>query len=229
MKILSLDTSLSRCGVAIIDGERILVCEKEDLERGHAERLAPMVERALVTASLRADDLDRIAVVVGPGGFTGVRVALSFARGLGSVLDVPVIGVTSLEALAFGAQAHSADGLVGVVIDARRGQVYAGAYEIPMTGGSLRLAPFVADPEEAAKRLSALQDGSLTIIGSGVSLVAPFENFIVSKESETIDPVCVAKLGGMAVSPRSRQMPAPVYLRPPDAKPPSPRARTAKP
>ncbi len=100
MIILALDTCLARCAVCLFDSTKnaILAEEHQDMERGHAEALAPMVQRVLSTAAKKASDIERVAVTKGPGTFTGLRIGLSFARALGLALNIPVIGVDTLSA-----------------------------------------------------------------------------------------------------------------------------------
>ena len=87
MLILGLDTCLSSCSVAVLDGERVLASAREVMARGHQERLAPMAQAVMAEAGLAFDRLDRIAVTVGPGSFTGLRVGIAFAKGLALALE----------------------------------------------------------------------------------------------------------------------------------------------
>ncbi|MFC2951160.1 tRNA (adenosine(37)-N6)-threonylcarbamoyltransferase complex dimerization subunit type 1 TsaB [Marinicaulis aureus] len=216
MLVLGLDTALQRCSVAIIRGDEVLADESVGMERGHAERLAPMAAAALAKAGVSIGDLSRVGVVVGPGGFTGVRVALSFARGLGVGTGIPVVGVTSLAALA---APHWAQELVAPVIDARRGQVYAALYG---RGGEIILPPFVSEPKEALKKLQdKAADRSVRVLGSGARLLGPAPaGWSVSEAREEIDARIVALLAAKAPAPDGP--PAPLYLRAPDAKPGKP-------
>jgi len=216
MLVLGLDTALKRCSVAIIRGDDVLAEESVGMERGHAEHLAPMVAAALKNAGVKIRDLDRVGVVVGPGGFTGVRVALAFARGLGVATGVPVVGVTSLAAIA--AEETAAD-LIAPVIDARRGQVYAAIYD---SAGRVLVEPFVSGPKEALKIIGEKAgDRSVSLIGSGAGLLTPKPpHWSLSKLSGEVDALTVARLAQAAAPPRSA--PAPLYLRPPAAKPGKP-------
>lgn len=211
MLIFAVDTALQRCSVAIMRGGDVLAVEIEDRDKGHAERIAPMADAAFRTAGVSPKELDRVGVVIGPGGFTGVRVALAFARAMGLATGAGVVGVASTEALA--ANVATGDAIAGV-IDARRQQVYAGIYK----AGRCPLAPFVAAPEEAAARIADAAVGPVTLVGSGVSLLPLRASWTVSSADPQIDPLAVARLAAAAPAPSA--MPAPLYLRPPDAKPP---------
>lgn len=217
MLTMGLDTALQRCSVAIVRDGEILSERAAGMERGHAEHLAPMAAAALAEAGVRVKDLDRIGVVVGPGGFTGVRVGLSFARGLAIGVEVPVVGVTSLAALA-GNVADAPEGaLIAPVIDARRAQVYAALYDAK---GAVRIAPFVAAPEEALKKLADEAAGAETaLVGTGAALFGETpRGWRRSAAPDQIDAKVVARLAAAAPVPPGP--PAPLYLRPPDAKPP---------
>ncbi len=216
MLVLGLDTALQRCSVAIIRGDEVLADESVGMERGHAERLAPMAAAALAKAGVSISDLSRVGVVVGPGGFTGVRVALSFARGLGVGTGIPIVGVTSLAALA---APDWEEGLVAPVIDARRGQVYAALYG---QGGEIIMSPFVSEPKEVLQKLEDKAAGrKVRVLGSGAGLVVVGPaGWSVSEESQQIDARIVARLAANAPSPDGP--PPPLYLRAPDAKPGKP-------
>ncbi len=216
MLVMGLDTALQRCSVAIIRDDQVLADESVAMERGHAEHLAPMTILALTKAGVEIRQLDRVGVVVGPGGFTGVRVALAFARGLGVGTGIGVAGITSLAALA--ADVTGA-GLRAAVIDAKRGQVYAALYG---EAGEILLAPFVAEPELALQKLEdKAAKAAVTLIGSGAALIGALAaGWRVCSDSRGIDARIVARLA--AASPPPSGPPAPLYLRAPDAKPGKP-------
>lgn len=206
MLVLGLDTCLNACSVAVLDGERVLAHRTEAMARGHQERLAPMAQAAMADAGLSFAQLRRIGATVGPGSFTGLRVGVAFAKGLGSALGVPAVGVGSLEALA-----AEASGLVAAAIDARREQIYLQVFE----DGEPLMAPDVLPIGTAAARLAELAMGrALALVGSGAPLLAetaPGANVIVP---EGCDARHVARLAA-AKSPTPIR---PLYLRAPDAK-----------
>ncbi len=114
MKVLAIDTALDACSVALVRDGGTLTSRSEQMQRGQAERLAPLVREAVAEAKLPFAELDRIAVTTGPGSFTGVRVGLSFARALALALGKPCVGVSTLEALAL---ADGEDGLRAALIE----------------------------------------------------------------------------------------------------------------
>ena len=160
MIVLAVDTCFAACQVAVLNGDTVTV-RSEAMERGHQERLAGMVAEVLAEAGVKFADLSRIGVTVGPGSFTGLRVGLAFAKGMGLALGVPLVGVGALEALAAGR-----NGRVAAVLDARREQVHLQVFE---DGASLA-APEAVDIPVALERLAALPAGVL--VGPGADLVA---------------------------------------------------------
>ena len=209
MIVLGLDTCLSSCSVAVLDGERVLASAREVMARGHQERLAPMARDVMAQAGLAFPSLDRIAVTVGPGSFTGLRVGIAFAKGLALALDRPAVGIGTLEALA-----AEADGLAFPAIDARRGQLYLQAFE----DGRALMAPDALTAEVAAARVAELSQGRpFTLVGSGAALLADFAPDAAVIAAEGADARHVARLGaGRSPAPLK-----PLYLRAPDAKLPA--------
>ncbi len=96
--ILAINTVTGACNIALIEREIVRIDRREDMLRGQDARLPGLIEDVLAEADKRFQDLNRIAVVTGPGSFTGIRIGVAFARGLGLALKIPVIGLTSLEA-----------------------------------------------------------------------------------------------------------------------------------
>lgn len=216
MITLGLDTALQSCSVAILKDAAVLSDKFLALEKGHAEKLAPMAAAALAKAGLKVADLDRVGVVIGPGGFTGVRVGLAFARGLGLGTGAAIVGVTSLAALAAGVADAPAGAMIAAVIDARRGQVYAALYD---AAGTERLPAFVAAPKAALEKLKdAVKGAPAVLVGSGAGLLGGGEaGWAISGALAQIDAKIVARLAAAAKAPGCP--PAPLYLRAPDAKP----------
>jgi tRNA threonylcarbamoyladenosine biosynthesis protein TsaB len=213
MIVFGLDTCLSSCSVAVLDGARVIASAREVMARGHQERLAPMAQQVMAEAGLAFGKLDRIAVTVGPGSFTGLRVGIAFAKGLALALNRPAVGIGTLEALAAEA-AKDFGGLVFPAIDARRGQLYLQAFE----DGRALMAPDALTAEVAAARIAELSQGrSFTLVGSGAALLADFAPAAAVIAAEGADARAVARLAA-AREPAPLK---PLYLRAPDAKLPA--------
>lgn len=210
MITLAFDTCLAACSAAVVEDGRVLARRSDPMLRGHQERLAPLVAEVMAEAGLAFDRLDRVGVTVGPGSFTGLRVGLAFAKGLGAALSIPVVGVGLLEALAEPLAAH-APGTVFAVLDAKRGQVYLQAF----SGGAALMAPDALELGAAQARLAELAGhGQATLIGSGAPLIAEVLPGARILEADHADPAAVARLAaGRAPVP-----PRPLYLRAPDAR-----------
>ncbi len=146
--LLAFDTATPLVTVALHDGERVVVEHSSEQPMKHGEHLAPLIARALDDAGIVRQDLTAIAVGVGPGPFTGLRVGIVTARTLGFVLDVPVYGVCSLDAIALEVVGTAAaPGSFLVATDARRKEVYLASYD----ADARRLeGPVVTRPAEVA-------------------------------------------------------------------------------
>jgi tRNA threonylcarbamoyladenosine biosynthesis protein TsaB len=146
LRVLAIDTTLTRCSVALVDAEAALAALSESMDRGHAERIAPMADEIMRAADAEFASLDRIVVTTGPGSFTGLRVGLSFARGLAVALAKPCIGISTLEALAL---ERGEDGARAAAI-ASGPDFYIARYE----DGAATVAPQRLGPEEARAALA---------------------------------------------------------------------------
>jgi tRNA threonylcarbamoyladenosine biosynthesis protein TsaB len=212
-RILAIDTCLEACSVAICDDGIALAAHSEIMSRGHQERLAPMAAEAMTEVGAGFDTLDMVAVTVGPGSFTGLRVGLAFAKGLGLALGVPCIGVGVLEALA---ASESETGFVAATVDARRGQIYLQVF----IDGRAAMAPDALPPELAAARLAELWPGGAgALVGSGAGLLAGVIPEARLSARLAADPVAIARIAARMRAPYPP--PRPLYLRAPDARLPS--------
>ena len=179
--ILALDTSTNLCSVAVISGENVIEIQR-DLPRAHNQHILAMVDEALGDRSLNSVDL--IACGVGPGSFTGIRVAVGVAQGLGWSLDIPVLPVCSLAS-----QAQSVPLPVGTrilsVMDAQIGQVYWAWFEVTKGGLIELMAPSVASPTEVTgpngEPFSQVAPG-FVILGDGSGLVSDAHDAITMRD-----------------------------------------------
>ena len=209
MRILSVDTCLAASSVAVIEDGRTLAARGEPMTRGHQERIAPLAREIAAEAGIAFTDLDRIAVTVGPGSFTGLRVGLSFAKGLAEALSISCVGVNSLEALA---ASSGAEGFVAAALDAKMGQVYLQVFD----GGTALMAPDALDIGSATARLAELYSGGpATIVGTGAALLDGVLSEAARLDVAFADPVAIARLA--AVRPAPTHSPRPLYLRAPYA------------
>jgi tRNA threonylcarbamoyladenosine biosynthesis protein TsaB len=207
--ILAVDTCLAASSIAVLDGDTVRAARSEPMTRGHQERIAILAREVMDEAGVRFPDLSRIAVTVGPGSFTGLRVGLAFAKGLAAALSVPCVGINSLEALAASA---GATGFVAAALDAKMGQVYLQVFD----GVTALMAPDALEVGVAAARLAELYSGGpATLIGSGAPLLADVLPQATVLTPAYADPIAVARLA--AARPAPRHSPRPLYLRAPYA------------
>ncbi len=211
MIVLAIDTALDACQAAVLDGDRVLAVLSEAMQRGHQERLAPMVREVLALADVGVEALGRIGVTTGPGSFTGLRVGLAFAKGLALARAVPCVGIGTLQALAASVD-H--EGPIAAVVDARRGQVYLQLFE----AGAPLGPPEALAPVEAAGRVASYGE-DIALVGSGAWLVEPLAPKARLIAREVPDPAAVARIAARAPAPD--RPPGLVYLRAPDARLPA--------
>ena len=214
VKILAVDTTLGACSAALLEESRVLARCHTAMERGHAEALAPMVRAVMTDAKMDFSALDRLAVTVGPGTFTGQRVGLAFMRGLRVALRKPLLGVTSLSAMAEQARAETGIFCAAAVHDARRGEVY-----VEVIGSSAPLSACIMAFDDASTVLHRL-GGPIALAGTAAPRMADaLRAWGVEVHLSRItvpDAVWVARLAVQA--PPEDAPPRPLYLRAPDAK-----------
>src|SRR6266852_7071139 len=168
MKVLALESATLSGGAALVDGERLLGEVTLDVAVNHSERLMAAVDRLVSECGLSPHDLDGLAVSIGPGSFTGLRVGIATVKGLGLALDLPVAAVPTLDALA--ARLPFADAPVCPILDARKGEVYLSLYRW-REGGMAREWDYLAlPPELAAARL----DAPVILLGDGIEACRPW-------------------------------------------------------
>jgi len=168
-----------------------------------------MARQAADAAGIRFTDLDRIGVTVGPGSFTGLRVGLAFAKGLAFALDIPCIGIGSLEALAAGA---GITGAVFAVIDAGRGHVYVQQFDAARAVSGPDVLPIAI---ASARLFEACNLGEVALVGPGAQLFEGLSANARGRGAISADPAVVARMAARA----PLALPRPLYLRPPDARP----------
>ena len=166
MRILAIDTALEACSVVLMDGDHVVAREQQTMARGHAEALMPMIARLRDNAALDFATLDRIAVTVGPGSFTGLRVGIAAARGIGLAAGKPVVGVTTLAAFAAPLIAANASKPVVAAIDARHDHVFLQAFD---GDGATRIKPGYMAVAEAVSRIALYAP---RLVGNAASILA---------------------------------------------------------
>lgn len=164
MKILGIESSSMVASVALLTDELITVEYTVNYKKTHSQTLLPMIDTVASMVELDLSELDAIAVSGGPGSFTGLRIGAATAKGLGLALDKPLIHVPTVDALAY--NMYGCEGLVCPMMDARRGQVYAGIYR--MKDGMEILKPqYAADLEELLDELGRMGE-PVVFLGDGV-------------------------------------------------------------
>ncbi len=226
MAILAFDTCLGAVSVALrypaANGDWLIREAYEPRLTGHAERLMPMIAEVMAAAGRTFADIERFAVTIGPGTFTGVRVGVAAARAFALSAGRPVVGISSLEVIAARARTllgHStASRALLVAIDARRGALYCALHGDGAGDG----APALLTAEAAA---ALAREHDALVIGSGASLVAEAAGTDIETALPTIEPHARFLAQLAADRPPSGTV-SPLYLRAPDVKPqPQPIAR----
>lgn len=162
MRVLGIETSAAHRGtVALAEAGKLVTSAEHTSLNAHAEKTLPLVEQILGEAGWTRSSLDRVAVGIGPGSFTGLRVGLALAQGIALGLGIPVVGVGSLRAMADAVPADR-EGHRVPLLDARRGELFAAVYT---AGGDELAPPFVLARDEARSVLEARAPGARVLVG----------------------------------------------------------------
>jgi tRNA threonylcarbamoyladenosine biosynthesis protein TsaB len=211
MIVLAIDTAGTGCFAAVYDSatDAVLASAGADIGRGHAEQLMAFIDQALAKSGKVLADMDRIAVTIGPGSFTGIRVGVAAARGFALALNVPAVGVSTLAAIAeAGRELHPGRAILAT-IDAKRDELYCQSFE---ADGVARSEALMLEIPEA-QRLFADFDGLICGTATRHLTDHPPES---AAQTDLTDIRLVARLG--AAADPSRGKPSPLYLRGPDVK-----------
>ncbi len=225
--LLAFETAGSRCSAAAARGNKILAAESIALRHGHGEALMPMVDRVMTEAALSPHELNIVAVAIGPGGFTGIRVGLAAARGIALATGARLIGVTGFAAVAHSLRrSRLASESLLVALDSRREDLYVQLFAFD--GIAPLASPQAVLPDHLADYVRAHPVGASLLIagdaaGTAAAALQGHVDFDVAPDS-TPDALGVTA----AALEQARSVPAdepvrPLYLRPPDVTLPKPR------
>ncbi|SFP36009.1 tRNA threonylcarbamoyl adenosine modification protein YeaZ [Tranquillimonas alkanivorans] len=205
--ILAFDTSAAHCAAALRSDGSLLDVREESMARGQAERLMPLLEEVLAGQGLGWRDLDAIAVGVGPGNFTGIRISVAAARGLALSLGVPAVGVSNFEVWA-------ADAPCLICLDAPREQAFVQMFEADGSRG----APRLLQPDAPVDDLR--RDG-LRLVGPAAPRLAERLKGEPVEAEPPVLPARIAEIAARKLADGAESgRPAPLYVRPADAAPP---------
>ncbi len=214
MIMLAIDCASSLCAASVYDvaDSRELGRSVRDVGKGHAEHLIAVIDEAFAQAGKTYVDLGRIAVSIGPGSFTGVRVAVSAARGFALALKIPATGITTLEALALETRDTFGVHMVLAALDAGRATINAALYD---ELGAVVRDSVVLTLDEAAAIATA---SPVILAGTAAKIIAEVagQDFEFGQTMATAD---IATYAHLAAGKTKGERPKPVYLRAPDAKP----------
>ena len=217
MRILALDSATSACSVAVFCDKEVIAHRYEEMSRGQAETLIPMVADAMSAAGLEFDALDAIAVTMGPGAFTGVRIGLSTAQSLALAADKPLVGVTTLEAV-FAAQGPASAPFL-VALDTKRTDIYLQLFD---SDGEALTEPLAVEEDKISMAVSMHGIG---VVGDAADRAARALNKAGIAAKRHCGPMLpdaswVARIAADRFSAGDLLPVEPIYLRAPDVGPP---------
>ncbi len=218
MRILAIDTALGACSACVLEAGEAepLASGQLAMDRGHAEALMPLVERVMKTVEGGFSSLGRVAVTVGPGSYTGLRVGVSAARAIAFATGIPAVGVTTVAACAAPLIGREPGRVIAAALDARHGQVW---FQALTSEGKPLVSLRQVSYRDAARAIGA---GPVSLVGSSALAVAN-EAWAIGLDALVIDNArapdiaWVARLGFIA-DPETAP-PRPLYLKAPETTP----------
>lgn len=215
MKLLAFDAASSACSAALLVDGQIAAERFEAMERGQAEVLVPMIADVMALADVEMEDVSAIAVTIGPGAFTGVRIGLAAARGLALARAIPCVGLTTFEAVAWPAKAGlRGDEMLIAAIESKRAEIFLQVFDRDMKPLS---EPFAENPENACR---LLPQGALLLAGDGAQRLEKYLEGRGRLSSSGPPRAAAFALFAAERMAQATTMPLrPFYMRPPDARP----------
>lgn len=225
MRLLAVETSTLTGAVALLEGGGVVAESRVSIAVTHGERLMATIDGVLRAARWQLADVEAFAVALGPGSFTGLRIGVSTVKGLAFATGKPVVGVPTLDALAWTLPFCAYP--VCPILDAKKDEVYAALYRTLEGRLELLEAPRAVAPATLAEELRATTEGPLVFLGDGVAPFAPVLAEILGTRARLASgglrlpsAVTVGELGGWALARGEARDPAglvPLYLRPSEA------------
>lgn len=218
MNVLAINTSSFRLGVALLSDGNIIGIHETYVKKNQSTRAMPAIEQLMKDAQMEPENLDRIVVAEGPGSFTGIRIGVTIAKTLAWALHIPIVGVSTLHALAFQASLIDPSALIVPFFDARRSRVYTGAYawkngalELVIEDKNIDMNAWIAELKALNKQIIFLSPDLDTY---KTDLISAFGNkaTIPGMNHHRVDPVHVA-LAGETASEQNVHTFVPKYLR----------------
>ena len=163
MKILAIDTSSKICSVSILEDNNVIIEKHNDDEKTHSQKLMPLIDELFKESNLTLDNINLLACSQGPGSFTGIRIGISTVKAFADVKNIPIIGVTSLESLAYNI---TNPGLIATLIDAKHDNVYFALYELKDNKYTTIIEP-VSDTISNVVQDLKNYSTSITFVGDG--------------------------------------------------------------
>ena len=201
MKILAVDTSSKRCSVSILEDETVLINLVNDDEKTHSVKLMPLIDKAFNNTNLSLNDISLLVCAIGPGSFTGIRIGIATIKAFADVTNIPVVGVTSLESLAYNAKLPECfynSNIVCSLIDAKNNNVYCGLYDF-LENKCEQVEIFSDTIQNTIQKIKSLQYNNIVFVGDGAVLYKEllqnsFENSIFI-ENNFQSGISLAKAG----------------------------------
>lgn len=208
MKVLALESANEQCSVSIVDENKELFFQLDTRAKAQTQTILPMIEQGFLQLDIKTEDLSCIAFSRGPGSFSGVRINAAVTQALAWSNDLPVVPVSTLQALA--QAAHRVHGLTTVtaVLDARMSEVYIASFQLD-TDGIMQ----AVDEEQLLSYAAATECAPFTLVGSGATLIDPSQIQYKDLSATAQDIATIARKNAQQQHWVSAELALPVYLR----------------